>query len=607
MLSRIIQKISPISSLPKRGISYTVFFIAFIFALSFLTQPVFARELTLNDCISAAIENNRWLKSNEMDVRAAEEDVRVASSRLLPSLKLKGNYDLRDEEDSFLVPRDTFLTGIPPSDVELSYDNKETYGLAFSIEQPVFTGMRLTHSYKKSQRLNEEARYDLARKKKLLVFEVKRVFHEVLKEQLYADILIKVLDAKKEGLRVMQERNKEGYLRKEDLYIAENDLAATELEIFKVKNKSESALSNLRRLLYVQDDEPLALKGEPLSGAFTATLQEVKEFALTNRDDLKMSSARAQAAGADVMIAQGDYLPQVSLEGKYMMQKETNVTRPEQWMLSLQLDWSLFEWNRTKAEVSKAKALLQKQQYEQEDLTKRVIVQTEDAWRTVQEKIKEVDLREKQLRTAEYTFKQTAEKYSEGTITMVNFLNAEADLIKSYNEYLVVINDLNIALAELEIAASGMQESWFRRGEIYKPDFVALSNIMRDAMLRKEAKRPAYLNAKGTPSEKKAASEKSPDKEKRAEGHSSASEMKQDEKVASYALQVGAFKTEESALTVRKKLQKKVANKKISICRQGEFYKVRITGFDDIEEAHSMVNAGIDGLVIRTGEKACGI
>jgi outer membrane protein len=594
-------------SAEKRGISYTVFFIAFFFTFSFLIRSADAVELSMQDCVSMALENNRWLKSNEMDVQAAEQDVRIASSRFLPSLKLKGNYDLRDKDDFFLVPRDTFLSGVPPSDVELSADNQETYGVTFSVEQPVFTGMRLTNSYKKSQRLNDEARYGLERKKRILVFEVKKVFHEVLKEQLYAGILKKILDAKKEGLRVIQERNKEGYLSKEDLFMAENDLAASELEIFKTKNKAESALSNLRRLIYQQDDEKLVLKGEPANGSFTAALQEVKEFALANREDVKMSAARTQAAGADIMIAQGDFLPQVSLEGKYMMQKETNVTNPEQWMLSLQLDWSLFEWNRTKAEVSKAKALMQKQQYEHEDLMKRIIIQAEEAWRNVQEKTREVEVKEKQLKTAEYSFKQNAEKYSEGTIKMVNFLNAEAELIKAYNEYLVVINDLNIALAELEISASGMQESWFKRGDIYKPDFVVLSNIMKEAITKKEAKRPSYLNAKGVPPEKNVSSEKSPDGEKRAQGNTSTSEVKSAEKTTAYALQVGAFKSQESAVTFKKSLQKKVSHKKIKICRQGDFYKVRITGFDDIEQVNSMVNSGVDGLVIKTGDKACGI
>lgn len=82
---------------------------------------------------------------------------------------------------------------------------------------------------------------------------------------------------------------------------------------------------------------------------------------------------------------------------------------------------------------------------------------------------------------------------------------------------------------------------------------------------------------------------------------------KQNEKLTSYALQVGSVKTLESAEVLRKSLQKKVARQRITICRQGEFFKVRINGFRDIGEVNSMLRAGIEGLVIRTNDKACGI
>jgi cell division septation protein DedD len=114
-------------------------------------------------------------------------------------------------------------------------------------------------------------------------------------------------------------------------------------------------------------------------------------------------------------------------------------------------------------------------------------------------------------------------------------------------------------------------------------------------------------NTKGAPPGEKASSEEGTDREKRAQGIPSSSEMKHDEKAIAYVLQVGAFKTKESAETLRKSLQKKISTKKITICKQGDFFKVRITGFDDIEEINSMLNAGIDGLVIKTSEKACGI
>lgn len=571
---------------------------SFLVCFSLFAQTASALELTLDDCVSLALENNRWLKSREMEVKIAEEDVRIAASRLLPALKLKGNYDLRDREDFFLVPRDTFLTGVPPADVELSADNRETYGIALSVEQPIFTGFRLSQASKKSRFLSEETRYDVERKRRLLILEVKKVFHDILKEQSYGATLEKMLEAKRESRRVLEERLREGYAKKEDLLIADNDLAAAELDLLKARNRAETALGNLKRLIYAKDDEPIVVQGEPFNGTLVAPLEEVKEHARVHREDLKMFAARVQAAGSDVTIARSDFLPQVSLEGKYLVQRETNVTRPEQWMLSLQLDWSLFEWNRTKAEVAKAKALKLKQQYELEDLTKRVSVEAEDAWRAVQEKVKEVEVKEKRLATAEYSFKQTAEKYSEGTIKMVTFLSAEAELMRAYHEYLIAVNDLNVSMAELEVIASGLPEAWLKRGVLYKPDFAALSLIKKDAMARKEAKRPAYLNAKGKPPQKEALSEK---------GASVSSSGTLPDKAPTIAVQVGAFKAEEAALSVKKSLQKKIAGKKIRICQQGEYYKVRITGFRDVEEAKSFVSSGIDGLVIRTGEQACGI
>jgi tetratricopeptide (TPR) repeat protein len=85
----------------------------------------------------------------------------------------------------------------------------------------------------------------------------------------------------------------------------------------------------------------------------------------------------------------------------------------------------------------------------------------------------------------------------------------------------------------------------------------------------------------------------------------SSSEMKHDQKTTFYALQVGSFKTKEPCMTLKKRLQKKNLTKDITICQQGEFFKVRITGFNDSEEVRSMVNSGIDGLVIKTSEGAC--
>lgn len=73
-----------------------------------------------------------------------------------------------------------------------------------------------------------------------------------------------------------------------------------------------------------------------------------------------------------------------------------------------------------------------------------------------------------------------------------------------------------------------------------------------------------------------------------------------------YALQVGSFKTRDSALSLRERLQKQFPTKQLTICEQGGFFKVRMTGFKNIDEANSMLGKGFDALVIKTDSTACG-
>lgn len=584
----------------KQGVKVTILFlIIFIFSFSFPFVDTHAMELTMQECILMAIEKNTGLKANEMDVLSSEEDIKISSSNLLPSLKLKGNYILRDRSDVSLVPRDTFLSGIPPEDIELSADNREMYHIGLSIEQPVFTGSRLTHSFVKSKILSEEAHHSFERQKKLLIFEVKKAFYEALKEQLYKEILNKVIKSKKEGLRVIEERLKEGYIQREEVMIAETDLSTSEFDLFKTKNRADYALSRLKKLMDYQGDDQLILAGEPINGYLSVSLQEAKEFALKNREDLKMSVARTQVAQKDIEIAKSGFFPQISLEGRYFVQKETNVTRPDAWILTAKVDWPLFEWNRTKSEVKKASALRQKMRYEHEELIKRVMLDAEESWRITQEKVKEVGIKESKLKTAEYSFKQATEKYAEGVIKLVDLLNAETEFLKTYNEYLIIINDFNIALAQLETSISGMQDHWFSREEIYKPDFQSVSNIMKEVIKNKE--RPVR-EGKPVISMAEDAEElgKNLTIEKEVNNLSSESDVKDYTQDTFYAIQVGAFKTKQAAEKFRKSLLKRIIDKKIVINQQRGFYKVRIIGFRDREEASLLRDSGIEGFIIKS-------
>jgi outer membrane protein len=573
--------------------------ILLIFVIFFLSSEANATQLTLEDCITEALKNNRNLKAYEMDLVAAGEDVKTSQTKFLPSLHLKGTYTLLDKSDVIVFNRNVLGSGIPPQDVQISLENQTMYGLSLSVEQPVFTGGYLTHSFMKSKIVNQQATYRLERQRKLLVFNIKKVFYEALTEQLYEGILEKIIKFKKERLRVIKERNKEGYASLDDVLLAESDLSSSELDLYKTKNKMESALSNLEGLMYYKQDGDITLRGESVNGFLTASIQEVKESALQNRKDLKLSLARIKEAAEDIGMANSEFYPKISLEARYTQQKETNITRPEVGMLTGTINWTLFEWGRTKAEVKKAEALKQKLKYEYEEFERSVALEAEQAWRTFKEDEKEVDVREKQLRTAEYRFKQAMDRYSDGAIKIADLFEIESEFVKTYNEYLMAIDNLDVELAHLEVVTSSSVGGWFTKSNVYRPDLGSYSNSLKELLLEK-SKKPESASKQIENIDRVGDVNSSPAAEDRSNESRHAAIQN-----APFMLQAGSFKTKQKAESLRENLLKRIGDRRIKIYNRRDFYKVRIMGFKAREEAENFA-IGLrikDYLVVREGRE----
>src|SRR5208283_982342 len=140
----------------------------------------------------------------------------------------------------------------------------------------IFTGGQLTHSLNKSKILDVETIYRVERQKKLLVFDVKKAFYAALKEQLYRKTLEKIVETKRERLRVVKELHEEGYVQEDDVLLAETDLASAELDLFKARNREDLSLSRLKRLIYLKDEGEISLEEKAMNGFLLVSLQEAR-------------------------------------------------------------------------------------------------------------------------------------------------------------------------------------------------------------------------------------------------------------------------------------------------------------------------------------------
>jgi len=429
------------------------------------------------------------------------------------------------------------------------------------------------------------------------------VFHETLNAQLYTEVVSKAVQAKQERLRVLQELEQEGYAGREEVLQQETDLLFTELDLTKSQNREQLSRRRLSHLIGKEAGlEQLRLVGKSFNATLTLSLDGVLEAAQSQREELLAAASQVAVLDEDVAIARSGYYPQVSLEGRYTRQKETNLTREDVWLLAAQLEWPLFEWGRTAAEVRQRTARKRQAQYQRRELENTVLLEAEQIWRAVKEAEQAVAAHAKQLTTSEFRWSQQVELYAEGNIQLADLIEAEADLLKAYHNYLMAINTFDGELARLEAAASLPLTPYLLPGTIYTPDLDFAAGRSKVVPSLKASDKSAgvksvssTLPSRGTDTE--VATPPSL--------HPVAVDKQTILAVSNYTVQVGSFKNRRAAENQALLLGQKIPQHSIVLTRAGDFHRVRIVGFASKQEVQqTMVQAEIsDYLILRTNHE----
>lgn len=551
----------------------------------------YAAELRLEQCLELALQNNNALKASQEDVVAALEETVISRAGLLPSLELEGGYSLLDQSERFIIDGDSFATGIPPEDVEVLVGNENFYTADLSLKQNLFTGGRLIHLHRRARRLAEKNRQQLKRREREILRDVELAFHEALNARLYADMVGKAVEAKQERLRILKELQQEGYVGKEDLLQQETDLLFTELKLVKGVNRDQLARRRLVQLMaYEGDPEQLVLSATSFNAVLTMSLDDALTAAEQYREDLGAAATQVDILGEEVTIARSGYYPQISLAGKYTRQKETNLTREDVWSVAAQLEWPLFEWGRTRAEVRQKKAQKRQAAYQRRELENAVRLEAEQTWRAVKEGEKAIIAHHKQLLAGEYGWALTAERYAAGKVKLVDLIDSEAELLKAYHEYLMAINDLHAGLANLEAAVSRPLVPWLLPADMYTPSINFMAQRARSPL---HAEQAIVRSGVAEKAEEILVSQKiKPSTVESAETGSA-------EPLPAFVVQAGSFKNQRNAEQLRKELTQKFPDRKVLMATAGEFHRVRIVGYNSKQEARqAMAQAGVSPYLI---------
>jgi outer membrane protein TolC len=415
-------------------------------ALSFAAEGP-ENRFSLADCLQYAYHNSEKLKSAAIAVTQSRQELRQAMAGLWPSLGYN-IYRAHNEQ-----------SGI---------EYNENYQ-AFSISQNLFTGGKLSAGIKQARLQLANAREDELQVKQQLTCDVKQAYYQMWLAMQKLTVAQAAYDNMEKHFHNVEKKYQEGLVPRIELLQAEVNWRKLKPDVIAAQNEIASCRSNLALLIGKQDGRELAIEGDSwlqiTPQPSTVTFTDALAIAYRERPELRRMQNNIELAKAGVVIARAGYYPTLTLSDTYENNKydPSSYGSSEIWVLKLDLSGTLFNGFATQAKVAAAKAALQKQLSNEQQLKNEIRLKLERVFQSLEESIETIEVNRVTRDLAVESLRLTQIKRDEGLATNTDLLDAQLDVDEALNGYYKGICKYLVALANLDLVV-GKKFRKFRDG-----------------------------------------------------------------------------------------------------------------------------------------------
>jgi len=407
------------------------------------------KVISLREAILASFANNHELKGRQSRLAAGQADIGIARSSLLPSLALEEKFQrTANPTYSFMskLNQERFTARDFAIDSLNNPDAVSDFQTMFSIEQPLFVRQaNIGLAMAKNQQ--EIANREYLRKKEEITLEVVKTFLMVRTSREYAAVAAKGVADAKEHVRLSELRFNNGLGLYSDTLRARTALADAEQQLVSAQKNHDVAKKGLGLLLGLEESvdagqEKVELPLMAMDYYTEASLQ---------REDVKAMEGQRENARKNLALATAGYLPTVGLAGSYMFNDHTTPlgSEGESWLVAAVLRWQLFDGAKREYERVKAKHQISETDQYLEGLKKAVAFKVYEAYQSVAETGKNLELARSALLMAEEGQRLVQVRYENSLSPMIDLLDAQVALDHARAVVVARENDHELVKARL--------------------------------------------------------------------------------------------------------------------------------------------------------------
>jgi len=435
----------------------TIFFGILLFLLSGSSKIVASEILALDESIKIALERSLSVRSAYEEIKAKEFEELSLKADFYPKLSTSYKYTRLDNS----TVNDAKYTTYPyPSFSPREFSPLETNAYQFNITatQPLFTGWRLTIVRDLAALGVDTAKIQKETVIQDLVLNVKEAYFGILKAEKLAKVAEQSVELLEAQLKVSQAFYDEGIIAKNDLLQTEVQMAQVRQDLIKATNGVELAKSLFNKLLRRELNQDLKIKDILDYYPIRLLLDQCMEKAEQNRPEIKEVSLNVMSAEKNIDLNKSSYYPSVTLIGNYQRETDDILLAsnpgedPDNWTITLQGEWTFWEWKKKRHDVAAARAKLAKVNYILKEIKDNIQLEVKEAYLLLREAEKNILVAKKAVVQAEENFRMNEERYKQQVATSTDVLDALTLLTQAKTNYFNALSEHNTAWARLERA-----------------------------------------------------------------------------------------------------------------------------------------------------------
>ncbi|MDA0793521.1 MAG: TolC family protein [Bacteroidetes bacterium] len=392
--------------------------------------------LSKEEALAMALENNFGIQMSKNTTEIVKNNSELLNSGYLPSVSLSGGGNFNASDSEIVFPGQFLEDGTPRPNVNLDNQESQRYNAGINLNYTLFDGLGRKYTYKRLKEQYALSELQLRQTIEQTILQLFSVYFNVAQLTEATANLQQALSVSKTRQKRAESAFAFGQTNKLAVLNAQVDVTNDSINLLQTRQELDNAKRDLNLILNQPINQDFDVDTEV---NFIPEIQITTWIETAEQFNVELMQQRSlkQINAYDLKVSQSGYLPTLGLVGSYgwnLNQSPRSAFFPgtNNTTLSMgigaNLTWNLFDGGRTITQVKNAKITFENQTIQEQETQLTFERNVTNAQQSYQNAIKIFEIQDKQVETGTYNFERSEAQYRLGSITAIEFRQAQINL-----------------------------------------------------------------------------------------------------------------------------------------------------------------------------------